>query len=382
MDKPGVRFDKDKCDLFGKRIEMKPNPRAAPELAVIKSYKPGAEAPYGVVFDSQPDKVREEDLLRRGRKDWKEVGWGDATIEETAEYRPMCPRCAIALGEGRAAWTRCTGCDLMEPGCSSDGVIARMNRDDPHRCPPPKYAESDDSASVASDISVAGEPQQLPGDACVANATTRVGVFKKGKDNAAAKAALNKQIDPVHSKLSQTNPSLPVSEVGVENQIWHKEVVQRAVIDAGYHFFKVQIDPTHPEQANLRKEFKTGSFLVEGLLNPRWLPAGKKADKSTNWIERYPDEAGPVESNPLDSWWHMTGVKNGKILDWEFAANGDRLDCSADCFWLRDNSTPDPNKGYMRSFRRVYRIEKCTKAKGNCSGCEKVSTKKRKRASQ
>ena len=91
---------------------------------------------------------------------------------------------------------------------------------------------------------MAREPQQLPGDACVANATTRVGVFKKGTDNAAAKAALNKQINPVHSKLSQTNPSLPVSEVGVENQIWHKEVVQRAVIDAGYHFFKVQIAET------------------------------------------------------------------------------------------------------------------------------------------
>lgn len=144
MDRPGVKFDKDACDLFGKRIEMVW--AGTWEPAVIKTYTPNARDPYGVVFDSQPDKTRNENLLRRGRTDWREIGWAgdDLVASETAHLRPVCPRCGIALGEGRAAWTRCLACNEMEPGVNADKLISRMNRSDPNRCPPPAYAESDD----------------------------------------------------------------------------------------------------------------------------------------------------------------------------------------------------------------------------------------------
>ena len=143
MDKPGVNFDKDACDLFGKRIEMRPTPGADFEPAVIKVYTPCAKDPYGVVFDSKPDKTRFENLLRRGRTDWKEVDW-DGDIWDTRDLRPMCPRCAHPLDEGRVAWTRCTRCGEMEPGASSDAVSTRKDRQDVYRYQKPNYAESDD----------------------------------------------------------------------------------------------------------------------------------------------------------------------------------------------------------------------------------------------
>jgi len=144
MDKPGVKFDKDACDLFGKRIEMDLNGTREP--AVIKAYTPDARAPYGVVFDSQPDTTRWENLLRPGRTDWQEIGWGgdDLADSETAHLRPVCPRCGVALDEGRAAWTKCLACGECEPGVNAAKVISRMNKDDPYRCPPPAYGESDD----------------------------------------------------------------------------------------------------------------------------------------------------------------------------------------------------------------------------------------------
>jgi len=75
----------------------------------------------------------------------------------------------------------------------------------------------------------------------------------------------------------------------------------------------------------------------------------------------------------------MTGIKNGNIVDWEFASNGDRLDCSVNNFHLRSNSTPHPTYGYFQHLRRVYRVSKCTKASGKCAGCEHRHSLKRKR---
>ena len=186
-----------------------------------------------------------------------------------------------------------------------------------------------DKESVASDVSDA--PAPFPGAGCVANGLTRIGAFKKGNQNKAAKKALNKQIDPVHSKLRNANPALPRSEVGVDDKIWNKEVVQQAVIEEGYHFFREQIDPAHSDRVDLREKFKTGEYLVEGLINPTFLKAGKTAKDAKvkkNWIEHYPGDGEPDETNPNDEWWHMVGVKDGKILDWEFADNGDKLGTS------------------------------------------------------
>jgi len=152
-----------------------------------------------------------------------------------------------------------------------------------------------DAASVTSAASISETPL-MPGDGCVANSVTRIGVFKKfaapsktNGDNAAAKAALNAQIKPVFDNLSKHDPTIKESEVGVPDKIWHKDCVKRAVTENGYHFFRLEIDPTNPNQADLRKEFKKGTLLVEGLLNRKFLKHGRSPTLESNWVNRYPE---------------------------------------------------------------------------------------------
>ena len=115
-------------------------------MAVVKSYQPASYAPYGVVFDGEDQQTYDEDLMRKGRTDWIKVQW-EGDVVETAELRPLCPNCGIALGEGRRAWTVCTHCGHMEPGIASTGMLNRLrtSRSDPYRRPLVNYADNDDA---------------------------------------------------------------------------------------------------------------------------------------------------------------------------------------------------------------------------------------------
>ena len=220
----------------------------------------------------------------------------------------------------------------------------------------------------------------MPGGGCVPNALTRLRIFshdciapRNKRPCSAAKAGLNAQIDPVHNILRKSDPNIERKEAGVDNEIWHYDCVKRAVIDQGYHFLRLKIDPTDPEQVNLSKEFSSGgSYLVDGLVNSKFKKS--KNGKKGAWEKRYDDEPDPANADD----WHMVGVQNRKILDHEFAENGDGLnDFPVDCFWLRSNSTPHPTHGYFRCIRRVYRVPKCTKAEGHCAVCAELKKRKR-----
>ena len=130
MTKPGVKFKTDACDLFGQRIMMYHD--NVEKAAVIKSWTPSATAAFGVVFDDMPEKVFREDLQRRGRSDWRIIHW-EADEWQTQDLRPMCPGCGHPMLEGRAAWTRCTPCGQMEPGCASTELLSRIRTGDPYR---------------------------------------------------------------------------------------------------------------------------------------------------------------------------------------------------------------------------------------------------------
>lgn len=144
MNKPGVDWNKDACELFGQRILMM-NPKTKQmEKAVIKAWQPCEQTDqFVVVFDSMPDKDYKENLLRKGRqgRDWQLDTW-EGDVEETAELRPICPQCGMALGMGRAAWTRCPG-GCMEPGAMSTQMLPRLRSDDPNRRPHVDYKEAD-----------------------------------------------------------------------------------------------------------------------------------------------------------------------------------------------------------------------------------------------
>lgn len=140
MDKSTVAFAREACDLFGARIEMRRGATSA--KAVVKSWMPCADAGFGIVFDDNPGVVLHEDLLRRGRDDWRQIEW-EGDIWETSKRRPTCPQCLHPLGVGRSAWTFCSACRHMEPGAMSATVSKRMRSNDPYRRDRPNYAEDD-----------------------------------------------------------------------------------------------------------------------------------------------------------------------------------------------------------------------------------------------
>ena len=133
---------KNTVDLFGQRIEMHRRGNNVMK-GVIKHFQPCSAAPFGVVFDDEPDRVYDEDLLRRGRDDWRVIAW-EGDVFSTSHVRPMCPTCGHPLDSGADAWTRCVPCGHMEPGVSSTEVLRRTRSGDPYRRPRVSYAESDE----------------------------------------------------------------------------------------------------------------------------------------------------------------------------------------------------------------------------------------------
>lgn len=111
------------------------------EKAVIKTFQPCAAygEQFGIVFDSDPPgkEPRFEDLFRPNRNDWKEIPWESDDLMETAELRPMCPKCGHPLGVGPAAWTFCIAkdavhgkpCGEQEPGVMSHCQLTRGSKD-------------------------------------------------------------------------------------------------------------------------------------------------------------------------------------------------------------------------------------------------------------
>ena len=150
MDKPGVRFRRDACELFGQRILLARG-KSGMIPAVIKSWTPCALAAYGVVFDDKPSTIYQEDLLRRGRKDWQLIDW-EADEWETFDLRPLCPKCGHPLKAGRAAWTLCVACGFNEPGASSTQFLGRLRTDDPSRKRQPSYAPPDSDEDDPADL--------------------------------------------------------------------------------------------------------------------------------------------------------------------------------------------------------------------------------------
>lgn len=112
------------------------------QWAVIKAYQPCAAAPFAVVFDDRPNLVFYEDLLRRGRRDWRVEEWESDDLWETSQLRPMCPGCGHPLGVGRSSWTVCRSCHHMEPGANSTAMLRRRSSD-PYRQPRIDYAQFD-----------------------------------------------------------------------------------------------------------------------------------------------------------------------------------------------------------------------------------------------
>ena len=212
---------------------------------------------------------------------------------------------------------------------------------------------------------------------CVAHALHAAGVWNTAPD---AMAALNAEIEPVRRKF---RPDQRGEEyVGKPNDRWHPEVVQRAVVNKGYHFRKVDLI-----NGNLKKEMESGCFLVDGVLNDTYVIPMEKDEYEPEWVasdNTLPEGKGRLytcpgdETSPDDDeagWRHAILVKDGRVLDRQVEK------AATLSLHLGNDNKPDPDKGYMRKIYKVYRIFPCTAkekgCKGECEGKQKRKAQKR-----
>jgi len=162
---------------------------------------------------------------------------------------------------------------------------------------------------------------------CVAIALVKLGVFNSV---GAAVEALDQQRDNwtrIRGDFRQD------TFLGTRGSSWHRQIIQRTVIAAGFDFRLTSVCEMN----------KTDSYLVDGLANDRYLVGNK-------WVQPY--ELDYPEDNPRDdphNWQHIIAIKKGKIM---------RTYNSIEMDWLHLDSEgkPDPETGFFRKIDRVYRI--------------------------
>lgn len=114
-----------RMSLFGIRIEM--TLKRAKMQGTVRAYLP-ASREHHIVFDNHTRGAF--DLLRN--KQWIRIPWQGNYLDDNAEcgevssnetddwttqlFGPECPRCAVELGVGIQAWSRCVRCRHNEPG--------------------------------------------------------------------------------------------------------------------------------------------------------------------------------------------------------------------------------------------------------------------------
>ena len=227
------------------------------------------------------------------------------------------------------------------------------------RMPPPKPLAVSGPVSQPPAASQDGETTGGDGG-CTAAALANIGVFaSKG----AAARALDAQIKPLHAKFVRERGECDESDAGIRGEQWHSEAICEAVKTAGWHFKTVPIHSGQAKCVDLRDTLKDGSYLIIGVVNARFQKHGKMV-----WLHPgYP--ANAPHDNP-DEWIHSIAVTDGSVQDF------DRKESLA-ALWLQANNQPKPEKGYMRTIRKVWRVYKCvhpgTGCKGDCAASRKRS---------
>ena len=148
-----------------------------------------------------------------------------------------------------------------------------------------------------------------------------------------------------------------------ENDTWHPEVVKKAVIDAGFHFHKVEL-----AHCDLRSKLKKGMYIVDGVLNDSYV---KRGYAGIEYRQVTDPEDSTTPYNNEGAWRHAIAVSDGQVLEKEF-------DMSSLWLWLDDSNNIDRTKGYMYKICKVYRISKCSGVHGCRGACvEKVCGKRK-----
>ena len=189
----------------------------------------------------------------------------------------------------------------------------------------------------ASDPLGSNPVEAIAGGGCVAVALWKLGIFSSKEE---AVAALDAQRDDWES---WTGPGRLREDqkcdafLGKRGETWHRQIIKRTVLAAGYHFNIVPATELN----------STDMFLIDGVANDRYLQG--ETEKKGKWVEPY--ELDDPGDNPRDNprnWQHVIAVKGGKLC---------RTYTNVSMRWLHlDNGKPDPETGFFIRIDKVYKL--------------------------
>ena len=140
---------------------------------------------------------------------------------------------------------------------------------------------------------------------------------------------------------------------GVFSDSWPLDVIKHVVIDAGWHFKKLVIEPTRTDRVDLRDTLRHGAFFMYGHVN-RQFYRGKQLMVTSEDTSTDPRECE-----------HSCAVIDNRFYEWNTDA-GKFMGMSCDWLWLDDMNKPS-SKGYFRDICSVYRVYRCSATDG-CKG--------------
>ena len=104
-----------------------------------------------------------------------------------------------------------------------------------------------------------------------------------------------------------------------------------------------------------------------GVTNNEWYKGKTKQPL------KYSDWPADAPAKDTSGWVHSVAVVHGHVCDFQA-----RQPISA--LWLEKNNQPDPHRGYMRTIRKVWRLDRCTRPGAGCKGaCRSASAVGRRR---
>ena len=186
---------------------------------------------------------------------------------------------------------------------------------------------------------------------CAAIALTKLGVCPTVE---AAVKALNHEMS--EAKDFRDDFRQDEKRFGKMGESWHRQIIQRAVLAAGFDYRITPVLEMNTED----------SYLVDGLANDRYLQ-----DKT--WVEPY--ERDSPEDNPRDdplNWQHVVAVVKGKIKRTYKSIDMANLH-------LDTEGKADPEKGFFIRIDRVYKVSRSGEDEDEGEGEEEEEEEERKR---
>ena len=246
----------------------------------------------------------------------------------------------------------------MDEEEEESGELAQRIQVDERLCPKGRSLQSTGLGGKVSD-----PRKENASGGCDARALHQLGVFTSVT---AAKQALDSQIPAIHHRPNFSSKKVLVEEVGVAGEQWCNEVLKAAIVEAGWHCFKVQNIYGGKELRDLDLEItlksKQGHFFVDGYLNKRGYMRGRRRIS-----------INVTGADEMNAYRHSTAVLAGKICD--HPGFIERGTMPSSMFHLRKGII-DEKKGYFSRFSRIFELFKCSEP-GHCTGaCVKTEARK------